>query len=160
MNQIYRLIPEDMYKELAQNLNLNHFLRSLFDSLDTVEKYDYLLEEAERIRDGFYDLQPTMTQGIYDNLLVNLPIRFIRDSASRRGATYLRWRNLGNNKSGENAWKNIVTDPNQPKELKDSLLQAEKERITLNMQMAIIAHIIRQLSECKEKISRVEELHQ
>ncbi|MDU8924290.1 DUF3158 family protein [Pasteurellaceae bacterium LIM206] len=160
MTQIYRLIPENMYRDLAQNLNLNHFLRSLFDILDSHERYDYLLNEAEKIREELYRLQPLMIKGIYDNLLVNLPIRFIRDSTARKGATYLRWRNLRDNKSGENAWKDIVANLEQPQALRDSLVQAEKERIALNMQMAIIVHIIRQLSECREKINRVEQLHQ
>lgn len=153
-----KIIPENMYKNLAQNVNLNHFLRSLFDTVDTVEKFNYLLEQAENILDAFYKLQPTMTQSVYENLLVNLPIRFIRDSHSRRGATYLRWRNLGNNRTGKYAWKDIVTDPNQPQELKDSLLQIEKERIVLNMHIAIIVHILRQLDECREKIRLVEQL--
>ncbi|WP_419852291.1 DUF3158 family protein [Actinobacillus pleuropneumoniae] len=158
MNQIYSLIPEGMYKELAQQLNLNHFLRNLFDNIDNVEKYDYLLDEAHKISKAIHNLQPIMTKSLSDNVLVNFPIRFVRDAASRNGATYLRWRNIKNNKNGEQVLKEIITAPDQPEVVKDSLLQAEKERVALNMQIAIIAHIMRQLSECREKIQRIESL--
>ena len=154
---VYSLIPEDMYKTLTQKTNLNGFIRSLFGKIENIETYELLLDEAHKVRQGFIELQPTMIKGISETLISTLPLLFIKDNASRSGASYLRWRNISNSKNGEFAWRSIILDPNQPESLKASLVQAEKERITLNMQMAIIAHIIRQLTECKDKLNQIEQ---
>lgn len=157
LTQIYHIIPEDMYKDLTQKYNLTGALRSLFSHIDNYEQYEYLLNEFKKMRQGFIELQPEMVKGVSENLIGSLPLIFIKDNASRSGATYLRWRNMSNSKSGESAWKDILLDPQQPQILKDSLIQAEKERITLNMQMAIISHIIRQLGECRDKLAYIEQ---
>lgn len=157
--RIYRLIPEGMYKELTQKHNLNGILRLLFSPLDSVEQYQHIGDKVGDVRQSLDELQDQMVSNVKtDEIMGNLPLLFIRDNASRSGACYIRWRNLQNNKSGENAWCDIIADPNQPKIIKDSLVQVEKERITLNMQMAILTHIMRQLRECSEKIQQIENL--
>lgn len=156
--QIYSLIPEDMYKELTQKTNLHQLVRSLFSPVDSLAQFDHLIEGFDNLRQGFIDLQPEMVKGISNNLIRNLPIYFIKDNASRSGASYLRWRNFNNTKNGQLAWQDILSDPAQPRELKVSLLQAEKERIVLNMQMAITVHILRQLKECRDKVAQAEKM--
>lgn len=159
--KIYRLIPEGMYKELTQKHNLNGLLRTLFSQIDSAEQYLHLDEQIRDVRQSFSSLQNRMVEGIKtDDVMGSLPLLFIRDTASRSGACYLRWRNLRNSKSGENAWREIILDSNEPKIIKDSLVQVEKERITLNMQMAILTHISRQLRECREKILQIENMAQ
>lgn len=156
---MYKLIPEGMYRELTQRNNLNGIWRMLFSPLDSIEQYDQLSEQMKTLRQALGELQKQMSDSIKtDPIMGSLPLLFIRDTASRSEACYLRWRNLHNTRSGENAWRGIMTDPNQPQVIKDSLVQVEKERITLNMQMAIFAHIIRQLRECRQKIEQVEKL--
>lgn len=157
--KIYSLIPEGMYKDLTQKHNLNGILKLLFSPLDSLEQYQHLTEQTKNVRQALVELQDTMVSGLKtDPVMSTLPLVFIRDTASRAEACYLRWRNARNNKSGENAWHKIITDPQQPKIVKDSLVKVEKERITLNMQMAILTHIVRQLRECHEKIEKIENL--
>lgn len=156
-----KLIPEEMYKELALKTNLNGLWRNLFSAIDTLPSYERLLVQANQVRAELIEsIQPEMIKGISNGLVRSLPLLFVKDASSRSGAHYLRWRNAQNNKNGENAWKNIITDPTIPEELKNALVQTEKERITYNMQMAIIAHIIRQLRECQEKVKFIEDLNQ
>ncbi|MGX3020347.1 DUF3158 family protein [Ursidibacter sp. B-7004-1] len=160
-SKIYRLIPEGMYKDLTQKHNLNGILRLLFSPIDDIEQYQYISDQIKEVRQSLSELQDRMVDGIKtDNVMGVLPLLFVRDTASRSEACYLRWRNLRNSKSGENAWREILLSPNQPKVVKDSLVQIEKERITLNMQMAILTHIVRQLRECSDKIQQIEMLAQ
>lgn len=158
---IYRLIPEGMYKELTQKHNLTGIVKMVFSPLDNIENYEYLETQILAVRQSLNQIQDEMAGAIKKNPVIStLPLLFIRDTASRSGACYLRWRNLRNSKSGENAWRGIITDPNQLDIVKSSLVQVEKERITLNMQMAILAHIVKQLRECREKIKLIEGLAQ
>ncbi|WP_101776056.1 DUF3158 family protein [Pasteurella oralis] len=156
--QIYNLIPEGMYKELAQLHNLNGFWRTIFRENETVEDYESILNETHNVRQAFMDLQPKMLQDLRIGLVGSLPLIFIRDRASSSGASFLRWRNLKNTKSGQQAWENIVTDHQYPTEIRQALLKVEKERIALNMQISILSYIIRQASECKSKLEYIEKL--
>lgn len=158
---VYRLIPEGMYKELTQKHNLTGIVKTVFSPLDNLDHYEYLETQLVELRQSLNQIQNEMADAMKKNPVINtLPLLFIRDTASRSGACYLRWRNLRNSKSGEYAWRGIITDPNQPDIVKSSLVQVEKERITINMQMAILAHIVKQLRECREKIKYIEDLAQ
>lgn len=159
-NHIHKeFISTEKYKELAQKTNLHQFTKNLFSKLDRLEQFEYLFAEADLIRQGLIEFHPILIEEVKQNeLLRSLPLFFIKDYVSRIGATYLRWRNMNTIKSGKVAWQDILTDPKQPQILKEALVNAEKERILLNMQMAIIANIMRQLSECREKIEEVEKL--
>lgn len=152
-------ISTEKYKELAQTTNMHQLMKSLFSKFDELEQFEYLYAEADLIRQRLLDFHPIFIDEVRENeYLRNLPLVFIKDYVSRIGSVYLRWRDLNTRKSGKFAWDKFLTDPNQPQELKDSLVKAEKERILLNMQMAIIASIMRQLSECGEKIKEIEKL--
>ncbi|CAM3799272.1 MULTISPECIES: DUF3158 family protein [Avibacterium] len=155
---IYSLIPEGMYRELTQKTNLHQMMRNLFSPIDSLAQFDNLIEDFNRLRQGFVNLQPEMIKGISTNLVRHLPIRFIKDNTSRSGASYLRWRNFDNTKNGQLIVQEVLSAPTQPSELKGALLQAEKERIVLNMQMAITVHILRQLKECRDKLAQVENI--
>lgn len=158
-SKIYRLIPEGMYRDLANKHNLNGIFKLLFSPMDSIDEYQYISDQIKNVRQYLGELQNQMTLGVKtDEVMGTLPLLFIRDTASRSEACYLRWRNIRNSRSGENAWNDIMLSPNQPQIVKDSLVQIEKERITLNMQMAILTHIVRQLRECSQKIEQVENL--
>lgn len=156
--RIYHLIPEGAYKKLAQKHNLNGLWRMIFCANQSVLDYQVLTQESENVRQAFVDLQFQMLQDIRKNLIGTLPIIFIRDKTSSSRASFLRWRNVENVKSGQQIWENIVSDPNYPKDIKQSLLTIEKERIAINMQISILSYIIRQSNACKEKLNHIEQL--
>lgn len=156
--KIHSLIPEGMYRELTQKTNLHQLMRNLFSPIDSLAQFDNLIAGFDELRQEFVNLHPEMVKGILTNLVRHLPIRFIKDNTSRSGASYLRWRNFDNTKNGQLALQEILSGTAQPSALKTSLLQAEKERIVLNMQMAITVHILRQLNECRDKLAQVENI--
>lgn len=156
--KIYSLIPENLYRKLAQETNLNTFFRELFSKIDSIEEYSDLTQKANKIRDGFFEFQPLMIKNLRKDLIGNLPLIFVRDLSKSSGAKFLRWRNMANNKSGQVAWENIITDHQYPEEVRQSLIQVEKERVALNMQISILSYILRQTAECHKKIEEIEKL--
>ncbi|MGQ9444957.1 DUF3158 family protein [[Pasteurella] aerogenes] len=154
--KIMRLLPDNVYRDLAQESNLNTFFREFFGDIETVADYQRLEQHAIRIRDKMMDLQVGMRTGLRQRL-PDIPLVITRDT-SRTGVKMLRWKNLAISKAGQEAWRNIVTDQQYPKEARQILAQCEKDRILLNMQISIMSSIIRQLHECSKKLSEVEKL--
>ncbi|MDN8554981.1 DUF3158 family protein [Citrobacter werkmanii] len=81
-----------------------------------------------------------------------LPLLLCRGPA-RSGATFLRWRNQQNNRSGTAAWLALVQDVSLPQAVRDALLAIERDRIVFNMQMSVTTFIQRQIRECSVKMT-------
>lgn len=158
--KIYALIPENMYRDFAAKHNINGLMRSFFGELSSPEEILPLLEQVREARNGLIADYPTLIRRITDTLVSTLPLLFYRDTASSAGSVYLRWRNVENNRSGQKAWENIVSDASYSREVRASMVQVEKERLVLNMQVSILTSIMRQLSECAEKMNKADELYQ
>ncbi|OOF59756.1 DUF3158 family protein [Rodentibacter myodis] len=159
--KIHTLIPEAMYRDFAAKHNINGLMRNFFGELSSAEEIKLLLAQIRTARDGMTANYPTLVRNITDTLVGTLPLLLYRDaSGSSAGAAYLRWRNLRNNKSGQSAWENIVGDTHYSYEVRKSMVQIEKERLVLNMQVAILTSIMRQLSDCAEKIEKIDVLFQ
>lgn len=84
-----------------------------------------------------------------------LPLLLCRGPA-RSGATFLRWRNQQNNRSGTAAWLALVQDTSLPQEVRNALLAIERDRIVFNMQMSVVTFIQRQIRECSAKMTDAE----
>lgn len=159
--KIHALIPEAMYRDLAAKHNINGLMRNFFGVLSSPEEIKLLLAQIRTARDGMTANYPTLVRNITDTLVGTLPLLLYKDgSGSSAGAAYLRWRNLENSKSGQKAWENIVGDKRYSREVRASMVQIEKERLVLNMQVSVMTSIMRQLSECAEKMDKVDELFQ
>ncbi|EGT5656560.1 DUF3158 family protein [Citrobacter braakii] len=81
-----------------------------------------------------------------------LPLMLCRGPA-RSGATFLRWRNQQNNRSGTAAWQALIQDASLSQAVRDALLAIERDRIVFNMQMSVTTFILRQIRECSAKMT-------
>ncbi|WP_336221511.1 DUF3158 family protein [Citrobacter amalonaticus] len=86
-----------------------------------------------------------------------LPLLLCRGPA-RSGATFLRWRNQQNNRSGTAAWLALMQDASLPQAVRDALLAIERDRIVFNMQMSVTTFIQRQIRECSAKMTDAENI--
>ena len=83
--------------------------------------------------------------------LQHVPLLLCRGPA-RSGASFLRWRNQQNNRSGTPGWQALVQDPSQSSHVRQALLAIEQDRIAFNMHMSILTFILRQCRECHVKM--------
>ncbi|WMY72515.1 DUF3158 family protein [Buttiauxella selenatireducens] len=81
-----------------------------------------------------------------------LPLMLCRGPA-RSGANFLRWRNQQNTRSGTVTWQALIQDPQWPQEMRDALLAIECDRVMFNMQMSVTTFILRQIRECRVKMT-------
>lgn len=157
--KVYGIIPESMYKELNSTVKLNGFLRKLFSKINNAEELDEILEEAIAVRDAFFSFQPLMLKRIKTtSILSNMPVVLIRDK-NRNGSKFLRWRFfLENNKCGTRAFDSIVLDGHFEKDIRLALIEVEKERTILNMQIGILSQTITYMTKAQKTLKRANEL--
>lgn len=89
-----------------------------------------------------------------------LPLYIIRDKASSSRGSFIRWRNLVSIKTGGKAWQPFIQDPQVPIEIKRILASAEKERILVNMHVAMLNSLLRQINDALEQVRYVDEMMQ
>lgn len=150
------LITEDMYREWAKTTDLNSLLKQLFSHLDTEADYQLLFEQVNQARTQFMDGQQMMVQQLKESELSTLPIYMIKDKASSSGGTFLRWRSMQYRGSGETVLQQILAHPDVPNEVRHQLVATEKDRVLINMQISILNFVLRQVSECREKIQKMD----
>jgi len=81
-----------------------------------------------------------------------LPLMLCRGPA-RSGANFLRWRNQQNTRSGTMAWMSLMEMPDCPAAVREALHAIERDRIMFNMQMSVMTFILRQIRECRAKMT-------
>lgn len=147
----------DKYKELAQKTNLNGFLRTLFSPVDSVEECDNLLQQAEVVRQEILAIQKDLIKAFSQNETTKvLPIRLIRDSKSAAKTPYLRWRNYAKEMHGNKGFYSLIETMPKDDNAIEELLQVEKIRSNLNMQLGIIHNVMNQLKNMRESLVLVE----
>ncbi|MGG6045324.1 DUF3158 family protein [Salmonella enterica] len=67
------------------------------------------------------------------------------DHPARSGVSYLRWRNLDNNRSGSVALQESIQQPDVSDELRDALMALEWQRQVLNTQLSVVMFMLRQV---------------
>lgn len=152
------LLLEDTYKELSRSCRLNDVFRDVFTEIGSVEQYQYLADSIYKIREAFMAQQSKMVLQIRQGELSALPLYIIQDKASSSRGSFIRWRSLPSAKTGGKAWLPFVQDKNVPVELRRKLVSAEKERILVNMHVAMLNSMLRQVTDALEQVHQLDEL--
>ncbi|EAS1759907.1 DUF3158 family protein [Salmonella enterica] len=125
---------------------------SALKSLLRVREPAALALDATAARECLHPLQTRILQRAWRFPVRYLPLLLCRGPA-RSGASFLRWRNQENNRSGTQAWTELMLSPELPQPAREALLQIERDRIVFNMQMSIVTFILRQTRECMQKMT-------
>lgn len=91
-----------------------------------------LVRELQALRVQLQQLQPMLKQAVYELPGRNVPLVLCSNPA-RSGVSYLRWRNLDNNRSGSVALQEAIQQPDASDELRDALIALEWRRQVLNI---------------------------
>lgn len=103
-----------------------------------------LVRELQTLRVQLQQRQPALKQAVYDLPVRTLPI-ILCSNPARSGVSYLRWRNLDNNRSGSVALQEAIQQPDMTDELRDALLALEWQRQVLNAQLSIVMFMLRRI---------------
>lgn len=83
-----------------------------------------LVRELQTLRVQLQQLQPMLKQAVYELPGRNVPL-ILCSNPARSGVSYLRWRNLDNNRSGSVALQESIQQPDVSDELRDALMALE-----------------------------------
>lgn len=155
---IYRIIPDDMYKSIAIKHNLNTLLRDIFKYIGSAKELHRLHTEMNNVRQSFVDFQPAMIAAMTNGPVGTLPLWLLRDKTSSNNVPILRWRNVDTKRNGDLAWHSIMESDEYAPEVKKALLQTEKERLLLNLHLSLLNHIVRQLDTYAIKMDELEKM--
>ena len=155
---IYRIIPDDMYKSIAMKHNLNTLLRDIFKYIGSAKELHRLHTEMNNVRQSFVDFQPDMIAAMTNGPVGTLPLWLLRDKTSSNNVPILRWRNVDTKRNGDLAWHSIMESDEYAPEVKKALLQTEKERLLLNLHLSLLNHIVRQLDTYAIKMDELEKM--
>lgn len=155
---IYRIIPDDMYKSIAMKHNLNAILRDIFKYIGSAKELHRLHAEMNNVRQSFVDYQPDMIAAMTNSPVGTLPLWLLRDKTSSNNVPILRWRNVITKRNGNLAWCDILENDHYAPEVKKALLQIEKERLLLSLQLSLLNHIVRQLETYAIKMDELEKI--
>lgn len=154
------LLLENTYKDLSRNYHLNDVVKQIFSEIGSVDQYQHLSESISKIREALMEQQALMVQKVRESELSALPLYIIRDKSSSSRGSFIRWRNLASIKTGSKAWLPFIQDPKVPLEIKQKLVSAEKERILVNMHVAMLNSMLRQVNDALEQVRYVDEIMQ
>lgn len=87
-----------------------------------------------------------------------LPVR-LTEQNTQSGTLFLRWQKVTDRRMGVDVWVEMIGSPRTPKNLLQDLYDMELQRISLNMQMSLIHSIVKQATECAEKMSLAEAVY-
>ncbi|MEL4014005.1 DUF3158 family protein [Dryocola clanedunensis] len=123
-------------------------LKGLFKAFKGKGELTNLEEELRETQSMLQQLQPRLKQAVQD-----LPVRYLPlvlcGNPARSGVSYLRWRNLDNNRSGSAALQEILGSPDSSEALQEALLRIEHQRQVLNMQISVVTFMLQRLSRVK-----------
>ena len=103
-----------------------------------------LVQELQALRVQLQQRQPMLKQAVYELPGRNVPL-ILCSNPARSGVSYLRWRNLDNNRSGSVALQEAIQQPDASDELRDALMALEWRRQVLNTQLSVVMFILRRI---------------
>ncbi|UTJ49564.1 DUF3158 family protein [Atlantibacter subterranea] len=103
-----------------------------------------LVRELQTLRAQLQQRQPMLKQAVYELPGHNVPL-ILCSNPARSGVSYLRWRNLDNNRSGNVALQEAIQQPNTSDELRDALMALEWRRQVLNTQLSVVVFMLRRI---------------
>ena len=103
-----------------------------------------LVLELQSLRAQQQQHQPVLKQAVYELPGRNVPL-ILCSNPARSGISYLRWRNLDNNRSGSVALQEAIQQPDVTDELRDALMALEWRRQILNTQLSVVTFMLRRI---------------
>lgn len=103
-----------------------------------------LVQELQALRVQLQQRQPMLKQAVYELPGRNVPL-ILCSNPARSGISYLRWRNLDNNRSGSVALQEVIQQPDVSDELRDALIALEWRRQVLNTQLSVVMFMLRRI---------------
>ena len=102
------------------------------------------MRELQTLRMQLQLRQPMLKQAVYELPGRNVPL-ILCSNPARSGVSYLRWRNLDNNRSGSLALQEAIQQPDTSDELRDALMALEWRRQVLNTQLSVVMFMLRRI---------------
>jgi len=102
------------------------------------------MQELQALRVQLQQRQPGLKQAVYALPGRHVPLVLCSNPA-RSGVSYLRWRNLDNNRSGSVALQEALHQPEMTDELRDALTTLEWRRQVLNTQLSVVMFLLRRV---------------
>lgn len=144
------MLSDNDYERCARKSSLKGLLKAFKGKGELQE----LAQELQDIQEKLQQFPLLLKLAVY-----NLPVRtqplILCSNPARSGVSYLRWRNLDNNRSGSTALQEVLRQPATSNELREALLAIEWQRQVLNMQLSVVTFMLRrcsQLSDAEQKI--------
>lgn len=110
-----------------------------------------LVQELQALRVQLQQRQPMLKQAVYELPGSNVPL-ILCSNPARSGVSYLRWRNLDNNRSGSVALQEAIQQPDMSDELRDALMALEWRRQVLNTQLSLVIFMLRRIQSLTTQI--------
>lgn len=121
-------------------------LKGLLKAFKGKGELQALVQELRETQTLLVQLQPTLKRAVYDLPVRTLPI-ILCSNPARSGVSYLRWRNLDNNRSGSVALQEAIQQPDVTDELRDALMVLEWQRQVLNAQLSVVTFMLRRIRQ-------------
>lgn len=135
------MLSDEDYQCCARKSSLKGLLKAFKGKGELTNLEEELRETQSRLQ----QLQPRLKQAVQD-----LPVRYLPlvlcNNPARSGVSYLRWRNLDNNRSGSAALQEILELPDSSEALQEALLGIEHQRQVLNMQISVVTFMLQRLN--------------
>ncbi|WP_300726960.1 DUF3158 family protein [Pseudomonas sp.] len=87
-----------------------------------------------------------------------VPVR-LTEQNTQCGTQFLRWQRVTDRRMGVGVWAEMIASPRTPESLLQDLYTMELQRISLNMQMSLIHSMVKQATECFEKMHHAEAVY-
>lgn len=134
------MIGEDDEESAARKSSLKGLLKA-FKGKGELQA---LVQELREVRVQLQQCQPVLKQAVYELPGRNVPL-ILCSNPARSGVSYLRWRNLDNNRSGSVALQEAIQQPDASDELRDALMTLEWRRQVLNTQLSLVIFMLRRI---------------
>lgn len=119
-------------------------LKGLLKAFKGKGELQALVQELREVRVQLQQCQPVLKQAVYELPGRNVPL-ILCSNPARSGVSYLRWRNLDNNRSGSVALQEAIQQPDVTDELRDALMALEWRRQVLNTQLSVVIFMLRRI---------------
>jgi hypothetical protein len=142
------MLSDDDYQYCARKSSLKGLLKAFKGKGELTSLEDELRETRSMLQ----QLQPPLKQAVQNLPVRDLPLVLCCNPA-RSGVSYLRWRNLDNNRSGSAALQEVLEWPDTSDALQDALLGLEYQRQVLNMQISVVTFMLQRVRQVKSALS-------